>query len=117
MQHGRKISVIGLGYVGLPVAAAFARAGAATTGFDISTGRIAELRAGRDRTGEVAAADLCRPNLALTCDEAALANADFHIVTVPTPIDGSNRPDLAPLLAASETLGRRLKRGDIVVYE
>jgi UDP-N-acetyl-D-galactosamine dehydrogenase len=117
MQHGRKISVIGLGYVGLPVAAAFARAGTPTVGFDISAARIAELRGGHDRTGEVAAADLGRPQLQLTDDATRLADADFHIITVPTPIDGSNRPDLSPLVAASQTVGARLKRGDIVVYE
>jgi UDP-N-acetyl-D-galactosamine dehydrogenase len=117
MQHGRKISVIGLGYVGLPVAAAFARAGTPTVGFDISAARIAELRGGHDRTGEVVATDLGRAQLALTDDAARLGEADFHIITVPTPIDSSNRPNLAPLIAASKTVGARLKRGDIVVYE
>jgi len=114
--HGRKIAVIGLGYVGLPVAVAFARA-APVIGFDIDRARIDELRAGRDRTREVDAADLAQPNLACTSDPAALAGADFYIVTVPTPIDAANRPDLSAMLSASKTVGHALKRGDIVVYE
>jgi UDP-N-acetyl-D-glucosamine/UDP-N-acetyl-D-galactosamine dehydrogenase len=117
LSHDRKIAVIGLGYVGLPVAVAFARAGAPVVGFDIDRTRIDELRAGRDRTREVDAAELARPTLAYTWDPAELARADFYIVTVPTPIDAAKRPDLQALLAASETVGRALKRGDIVVYE
>ena len=116
MGHGRKIAVIGLGYVGLPVAVAFARA-APVIGFDIDRARIDELRAGRDRTREVDAAELAQPNLACTSDPAALAGADFYIVTVPTPIDAANRPDLSAMLSASKTVGHALKRGDIVVYE
>jgi UDP-N-acetyl-D-galactosamine dehydrogenase len=114
--HGRKIAVIGLGYVGLPVAVAFARA-APVIGFDVDRARIDELRAGRDRTREVDAAELARPDLVYTSDPAALAGADFFIVTVPTPIDAANRPDLSAMLSASKTVGHALKRGDIVVYE
>jgi UDP-N-acetyl-D-glucosamine/UDP-N-acetyl-D-galactosamine dehydrogenase len=117
MAHGRSIAVIGLGYVGLPVAAAFARSGAAVTGFDIDAGRIAELRAGRDRTREVSAEDLARKNLRLTAEAKDLAGADFFIVTVPTPIDDARRPDLSMLGRASETVGTALRRGGIVVYE
>jgi UDP-N-acetyl-D-glucosamine/UDP-N-acetyl-D-galactosamine dehydrogenase len=117
LTHQRKIAVIGLGYVGLPVAVAFARSGAAVVGFDIDQTRIAELRAGTDRTREVAKADLSQATLVYASDEAALAAADFYIVTVPTPIDSARRPDLTALHAASETVGRSLKRGDIVVYE
>jgi len=117
LPHNRRIAVIGLGYVGLPVAVAFARAGAPVVGFDIDRSRIDELRAGRDRTREVDAAELAQPTLAYTCDPAELARADFYIVTVPTPIDAAKRPDLHALVTASETVGRMLKRGDIVVYE
>jgi UDP-N-acetyl-D-glucosamine/UDP-N-acetyl-D-galactosamine dehydrogenase len=117
MSHGRKIAVIGLGYVGLPVAAAFARGGCPVTGFDIDSARIAELRDGEDRTREVDGADLDRPGLAFTSDAMALRDADFFIVTVPTPIDAARRPDLTAMLAASRTVGAVLKRGDIVVYE
>jgi UDP-N-acetyl-D-galactosamine dehydrogenase len=117
VTYGRKISVIGLGYVGLPVAVAFARAGAPVIAFDIDASRVAELKAGRDRTGEVPSGALAERALAFTADPAALKSADFHIVTVPTPIDGANRPDLRALEAASRTVGTQLKRGDIVVYE
>jgi UDP-N-acetyl-D-galactosamine dehydrogenase len=117
MGHSRRVSVIGLGYVGLPVAAAFARAGVPTIGFDIAEARVRELAAGRDRTNEVEAADLKQPALRFTTNAADLKDADFHIVTVPTPTDASNRPDLGPLLAASTAVGRHLKKGDIVVYE
>jgi UDP-N-acetyl-D-glucosamine/UDP-N-acetyl-D-galactosamine dehydrogenase len=117
MSHGRKIAVIGLGYVGLPVAAAFARGRAPVIGFDIDSTRVAELRAGNDRTREVDGAELDRPGLIFTSDAAALRDADFFIVTVPTPIDAARRPDLTAMLAASRTVGAVLKRGDIVVYE
>src|SRR3984893_2872587 len=117
LAHQRKIAVIGLGYVGLPVAVAFARSGAAVVGFDVNRSRIEELHAGIDRTREVEKSDLSQPTLVYANDPAALAQADFYIVTVPTPIDASRRPDLAALNAASDTVGRILKRGDIVVYE
>ncbi len=117
MSHGRKIAVIGLGYVGLPVAVAFARSGVPVIGFDIDGKRIDELRAGHDRTREVEPSDLSQPALAYECEPAKLSAADFYIVTVPTPIDAANRPDLGAMLAASRTVGNVLKRGDIVVYE
>ncbi len=117
MPHARKIAVIGLGYVGLPVAVAFARAGAPVIGFDIGATRVAELRAGHDRTREVESADLAQPTLEYTDDATRLRAADFHIVTVPTPIDEARMPDLSAMLSASEIVGDALKRGDIVVYE
>lgn len=117
MAHGRKIAVIGLGYVGLPVAAAFARAGILVAGFDIDQKRIAELREGHDRTHEVDAADLGHSSLSFTHDIKALTSSDFFIVTVPTPIDEARRPDLGAMFAASRTVGGVLKKGDIVVYE
>ena len=113
----RRISVIGLGYVGLPVAATFARAGNPVVAFDIDARRIAELSAGHDRTGEVEPAALKAPGLRFSSNPDDLAAADFHIVTVPTPIDASKQPDLEPLRKASATIGKQLKRGDIVVYE
>jgi UDP-N-acetyl-D-glucosamine/UDP-N-acetyl-D-galactosamine dehydrogenase len=117
LSHGRKIAVIGLGYVGLPVAVAFARSGAPVIGFDIDRRRIEELRAGHDRTREVEPDDLAAAALRFENDPASLSQADFYIVTVPTPIDAARRPDLGAVLAASETVGTCLKRGDIVVYE
>src|SRR5262249_40879580 len=117
VPHGRKLAVIGLGYVGLPVAVAFGGDGTRVIGFDIDSARIAELKAGRDRTCEVEPHDLARSNLVLTSDPGELNSADFFIVTVPTPIDQARRPDLTALLRASSTVGKALKKGDIVVYE
>jgi UDP-N-acetyl-D-glucosamine/UDP-N-acetyl-D-galactosamine dehydrogenase len=117
VSHGRKLAVIGLGYVGLPVAVAFGRQGTSVIGFDIDATRIAELRTGCDRTREVAPNDLGHPALHFTSDPALLAGADFFIVTVPTPIDQARHPDLRALLGASQTVGRALKTGDIVVFE
>ncbi|WP_454646327.1 nucleotide sugar dehydrogenase [Bradyrhizobium liaoningense] len=117
MSHGRKIAVIGLGYVGLPVAAAFARGGLPVVGFDIDATRVDELRAGRDRTREVDAGDLSSPSLCLVSDVAAIRDSDFFIITVPTPIDQAHRPDLGAMLDASRAVGGALKKGDIVVYE
>jgi UDP-N-acetyl-D-glucosamine/UDP-N-acetyl-D-galactosamine dehydrogenase len=113
----RKIAVIGLGYVGLPVAVSFARAGATVTGFDIAADRVAELSSGFDRTCEIDTGELGNSRLRFTADPQALAAADFFIVTVPTPIDAAKRPDLSIVVAASRTVGAVLKKGDIVVYE
>jgi UDP-N-acetyl-D-galactosamine dehydrogenase len=113
----RRVAVIGLGYVGLPVAVTFGRTGQTVIAFDIDKRRIAELTDGRDRTAEVARSDLFAPGLRFTAEPQDLHAADFHIVTVPTPIDASNRPDLEPLRRASTTVGKVLKKGDIVVYE
>jgi nucleotide sugar dehydrogenase len=113
----KKIAVIGLGYVGLPLAVEFGKH-RPVIGFDIKPDRIAELRAGRDQTREVSPEELAEArHLALTADPADLSAATIFIVTVPTPIDGHKRPDLTPLLKASETVGRTLKKGDIVIYE
>jgi UDP-N-acetyl-D-galactosamine dehydrogenase len=117
MTHDRKIGVIGLGYVGLPVAVSFARSGIHVTGYDIDPVRVAELLKGHDRTHEVEPNDLRQDSLVLTTDATLLRGCDFHIVTVPTPIDNAFRPDLGAMLAASRTVGAALKRGDIVVYE
>lgn len=116
MAHQRKISVIGLGYVGLPVAVAFGKV-APAIGFDINEARLAELRAGHDRTNEVEDGDLVAAQIVYTSSTEELAQADFHIVAVPTPVDDAHQPDLTPVVKASETVGKALKRGDIVVYE
>jgi UDP-N-acetyl-D-galactosamine dehydrogenase len=117
VPHGRKLAVIGLGYVGLPVAVAFSRLGAPVIGFDIDVERVCELNAGRDRTREVDPEDLQLSWLRFTSSPSELASADFFIVTVPTPIDEARQPDLTALFRASETVGQVLKKGDIVVYE
>lgn len=116
MSHNRHVSVIGLGYVGLPVAVSFGLQGPVVA-FDISVPRIDGLKAGHDITGEVEDDQLAKADLLLTTDAADVAKADFHIITVPTPVDDANKPDLQPLVSASTTLGAHLKTGDIVVYE
>lgn len=117
MDHRRKIAVIGLGYVGLPVAVAFAETGADVVGFDVNAERVTELKSGHDRTHEVASHRLHQSNLAYASEPAAVAACDFFIVTVPTPIDDAHRPDLAAVRSASRSVGGVLKQGDIVVYE
>ncbi|MBV5338840.1 MAG: nucleotide sugar dehydrogenase [Deltaproteobacteria bacterium] len=116
MNTERIISVIGLGYVGLPVAVAFGKV-RRTVGFDINQIRIKELQNGHDRTGEVTAADLQSADILFTEKLDELAQADFHIVAVPTPVDEAHQPDLTLMYRASETVGKALKKGDIVVYE
>lgn len=117
MTHGRKIAVIGLGYVGLPVAVSFARSGVPVVGFDVDRRRVAELREGMDRTREVDSSALSQETLRFTADPAGMVKADFFIVTVPTPIDEARNPDLRAMTAASRSVAGVLKRGDIVVYE
>ena len=116
MGSERVISVIGLGYVGLPVAVAFGKV-RRTVGFDINPVRIKELQSGYDRTGEVTAADLQAADIVFTDKLEELAQADFHIIAVPTPVDEAHQPDLTLMYRASETVGKALKKGDIVVYE
>ena len=115
-DHKRKIAVVGLGYVGLPVAVEFGKS-QQVVGFDINQERIDELQQGIERTREVAAADLAAANILYTCDANDLKKADFHIIAVPTPINHAKQPDLSPVINASITVGRQLKKGDIVVYE
>lgn len=111
------IAIIGLGYVGLPLAVEFGKH-FPTIGFDIDRNRIEGLRQGRDRTREISDDELRQAqHLTLTVDTEAISAATVYIVTVPTPIDEHKRPDLRPLLSASRTVGRVLKRGDTVVYE
>jgi UDP-N-acetyl-D-galactosamine dehydrogenase len=112
----RKVSVIGLGYVGLPVAVAFGKK-TQVIAFDINKSRLAELAACHDRTGEVSPEELKAADLVYTDEVSVLKGADFHIVAVPTPVDEANQPDMSLVLRASETVGKALKKGDIVVYE
>ncbi len=115
-RQRRTVSVVGLGYVGLPVAVAFGE-GYRTIGFDIDGNRVHELQAGFDRTHEVNPKRLEMSGVFFTDRVEDLRQADFHVVAVPTPIDVANQPDLSPLYRASETVGKALKPGDIVVYE
>lgn len=112
-----QIAVVGLGYVGLPVAAAFSKE-VSVLGFDISERRIKELKAGRDVTGEVSDEELTlAKHLKFTSNPEDLKKADIVIVCVPTPIDDSKRPDFTPLIKASETVGKHMKPSATVIYE
>jgi UDP-N-acetyl-D-galactosamine dehydrogenase len=111
------VGVVGLGYVGLPVALAFARHFAGAVGFDIDDRRVQELRRGYDRTGEQDDQTLRATTLHMTSDPAELHGCTFFVVAVPTPVDADNRPDLSPVIQASATVGRALSGGSIVVYE
>ena len=110
------IAVIGLGYVGLPVALSFAKK-YPTIGFDIKQRRIEELRRGHDATAEVESHELTSSKIKFTATPEDLAEATFIIVAVPTPIDKNNRPDLRPVVGASEIVGKHLRKGAVVVYE
>src|SRR4051812_28543908 len=121
----KRIAIIGLGYVGLPLAVEFAKK-YPVTGFDINEKRVADLKAGYDYTLEVCREDLIAvlkeevngsKGIYVSNDITYIEDVNFYIITVPTPIDKFNRPDLTPLYKASETVGSVLKTGDIVVYE
>ncbi|MBI1945829.1 MAG: nucleotide sugar dehydrogenase [Deltaproteobacteria bacterium] len=112
-----KIAVVGLGYVGLPVALAFARKFPGTVGFDISQARVDELNRFHDRTGETGADELRASGLKATANAEDLKGCTFFVVAVPTPVDDTKRPDLTPLIKASETVGRVLSKGAVVVFE
>src|SRR4051794_22684794 len=112
-----RIAVIGLGYVGLPLAVYMARH-FPVLGFDVNADRIEELQQGRDRTREVTAEEFAgAANIAFSAEPAALGACNFFIVTVPTPVNQALQPDLRLLERASETVGGALKKGGIVVYE
>lgn len=115
-MHNRLVSVIGLGYVGLPVAVEFGKQ-KHCIGFDINSDRINELIDGCDRTNEVSKEDLNKADILFTGNINALSGADFHIIAVPTPVDRAHTPDLNAMKKASETVAKVLKKGDIVVYE
>jgi len=111
------IAVVGLGYVGLPVALSFSRVGFPVIGYDVDEHRIGALRKGWDWTGEVEATTLVTSDLHLTFDASDTAEASFFIVTVPTPIDGDRRPDLSAVIGACEAIGRVIRPGSIIVLE
>ena len=116
-SNGTIVAVVGLGYVGLPLAIAFGKRGT-TIGYDLSQAKIETYRRGVDPTGEVAGSAFCAANgLSCTTEAADLKAADFIIVAVPTPVDTAHRPDWGPVISASETVGQHMKRGAIIVYE
>lgn len=112
-----RIGVIGLGYVGLPLALAFGKKFPGTVGFDISKERVDSLSRGEDLNGEESKADLLGSNLKYTTDARALSECNFFVVTVPTPVDGNKQPDLTPVRLACETVGAVMKRGAVIVFE
>lgn len=113
----KKLAIIGLGYVGLPLAVEFGKT-RSTIAFDINEDRIAELRLGKDRTLETSASDLkASKHIEYVSDEARLGECGIFIITVPTPIDAANSPDLSPLILASEMVGKYLRKGSVVIYE
>ena len=111
------LSVIGLGYVGMPIAVAFGKAGIDVIGFDISERKIELYKSGLDPTQEVGDDEIVNSSVSFTCKEGDLANSRFHIVAVPTPVNTDHTPDLTPVIKASEIVGRNLKKGSIVVFE
>ncbi len=115
-EKKRKLAVLGLGYVGLPIALEFAKK-ISVIGFDISEERIGKMKNGIDPSGELDSDDFKNCDIEFTADQAKLKDASFFIVTVPTPIDEHNLPDLRPLLSATKYIGKALKKGDYVVYE
>jgi len=112
-----KLAVIGLGYVGMPIAVAFARKGLEVIGFDVNEKKIDLYRSGVDPTREVGDEAIRNTSVRFTADETALREASFHIVAVPTPVNTDHTPDLTPVIGASEIIGRNLTPGSIVVYE
>ena len=111
-----RVAVIGLGYVGLPLTLGFAK-GSRAIGFDINEQKVNELKAGLDFTGEVTNTELQAADAEFTTDAARMADADVIIICVPTPVNSHNRPDYGPLIAASKSMGRHMKRGAVVVFE
>ena len=112
-----KIAVIGLGYVGLPVALAFAKAFPGTVGFDIHQEKVTELQRGYDRNHEISEEELKANPIKISSNPEDLKGVTFFVVAVPTPVDQNNVPDLTPVVKSSETVGKVLTKGAVVVYE
>ncbi|MSP19507.1 MAG: nucleotide sugar dehydrogenase, partial [Bdellovibrionales bacterium] len=110
------VSITGLGYVGLPVAIAFSKI-YKTIGFDTDVHRINELNNGCDRNSEYTNEEISSSNLTFTSDPKLIESAQFHIIAVPTPLDEFKKPDLSALFAATESIAKILKKGDVVVFE
>ncbi len=117
IEKKEKLALIGLGYVGMPIAIAFANKGLQVIGFDLNKAKIELYKSGVDPTHEVGDEAIKNTTLEFTADETRLRDAKFHIVAVPTPVNQDHTPDLAPVIGASEIVGRNLTRGSVVVYE
>ena len=111
------ITIIGLGYVGLPLAHAFAKKGYTVHGFDINEGRIKELSGGHDSTNELEDSQLAEVTMNFSTDASVIKECDIVILAIPTPVDENKKPDLTPIRKASETVGKNMKKGAIIVYE
>ena len=116
VEHKEKVSLIGLGYVGMPIAVAFSKK-VNVIGFDLNEKKIELYKAGIDPTKEVGDEEIKNCAVEFTAEESKLQEAKFHIVAVPTPVRSDHTPDLSPVEGASEILGRNLTKGSIVVYE
>ena len=116
-EKKEKLSLVGLGYVGMPIAVAFAAKGIDVVGFDLNSAKIDLYKSGIDPTKEVGDEVIKNTSVDFTSDETKLREAKFHIVAVPTPVNTDHTPDLAPVIGASEIVGRNLIKGSIVVYE
>lgn len=117
IDHTEILSLVGLGYVGMPMAHAFAKKGIYVIGFDLNTEKIEMYKSGIDPTKEVGDEEIAQTRIHFTSDEAELRKARFHIIAVPTPVNADHTPDLTPIISASEIVGRNLVPGAIVVYE
>ena len=117
LSKEEKLSLVGLGYVGMPIAVAFANKGIDVVGFDLNAKKIELYKSGVDPTNEVGDEAIKTTTVDFTADETRLKEAKFHIVAVPTPVNTDHTPDLSPVIGASEILGRNLTKGSIVVYE
>ena len=117
MRKKAAVSVVGLGYVGIPIAIAFAEKGVRVIGFDLDRHKIGLYQAGTDPTQEVGDDAIRNTTIDFTCDEARLREARFHIVAVPTPVNQDHTPDLSPVICAGTMVGRNLCRGSVVVFE
>ncbi|MCQ2485463.1 MAG: nucleotide sugar dehydrogenase [Clostridia bacterium] len=117
MENKRILSVIGLGYVGLPLAVAFAKEGFEVIGFDLNSSKIELYKNGIDPTNEVGNDAVKNTTILFTDDPSQLRRADFHIIAVPTPVSPDHTPELTPVIKASEILGQNMKKGSIAVYE
>lgn len=117
LLNEEKLSLVGLGYVGMPIAVAFAKKGLNVIGYDLNKEKIELYKSGKDPTKEVGDEVIKNTSVEFTADEKKLREAKFHVVAVPTPVNTDHTPDLTPVIGASEILGRNLTKGSIVVYE
>jgi len=117
VNRDKKLSVVGLGYVGMPIAVAFAKKGIDVIGFDLNSDKIGRYKAGIDPTKEVGDDAIKSATVCFTSDQADLQKAKFHIIAVPTPVNSDHTPDLTPVIGASQIVGRNLTKRSFVVFE